>query len=163
MPATSVRRVIPLTYGWEHLPKRISTPLGPDPDRLMRQPVPGLLVDVGDGYLLFDTGFNAAIVNDPALYERFWGPAERSLGVERIVELAGAPGRDPLEGAFELVGVDPGEVVAVVVSHFHNDHAGGLRHFAERVPVHVQRREHEHAFADLAGAEQDAMHAIDFD
>jgi glyoxylase-like metal-dependent hydrolase (beta-lactamase superfamily II) len=163
MAATDVQRVIPLTFGWEHLPKRISTPLGPDPERHLRYPVPGLLVDVGDGYLLFDTGFNTTIVNDPALYERFWGPAERSLGVERIVELAGDPGRDPVESAFELVGIDPAEVVGVVISHFHNDHAGGLRLFADRVPVHVQRAEHEYAFADPARAERDAMHAIDYD
>jgi len=160
---TAVRRVIPLTFGWEHLPKAISTPKGPDPERHMRFPVPGLLVDVGDGYILLDTGFNATVVRDPYLYERYWGPPERSLGISPIVELATEGDADPLEAAFELVGVDPADVVAVVVSHFHNDHSGGLRVFADRVPVHVQRKEYDFAFADQRRAENDFMHHIDFD
>jgi len=163
MATTDVRRVIPLTYGWEHFPKCISTPRGPDPDRMMRQPVPGLLIDVGDGFVLFDTGFNAAVVRDPFLYERYWGPPERAMGLDRIVELAGPSDADPLLAAFELVEVDPADVVAVVVSHFHNDHSGGVRIFAGHVPVHVQRLEYDFAFGDPRTAETEYMHLIDVD
>ncbi|CAN5691294.1 N-acyl homoserine lactonase family protein [soil metagenome] len=160
---TDVRRVIPLTYGWEHFPKAISTPKGSDRGRVMRQPVPGLLIDVGDGYILLDTGFNAAVVRDPFLYERYWGPPQRAMGIEQIVELAGPPDRDPLLAAFELVDVDPADVVAVVVSHFHNDHSGGVRVFADHAPIHVQRREFDFAFGDPRTAENEYMHAVDFD
>ena len=41
--------------------------------------------------------------------------------------------------------VDLRDIVAVAVSHFHHDHVGGLRHFAGRVPVFVQRAEFEAA------------------
>lgn len=42
---------------------------------------------------------------------------------------------DTIERAFELVGVDPADVVGVAVSHLHYDHAGGIRWFAEHAPV----------------------------
>jgi N-acyl homoserine lactone hydrolase len=55
-------------------------------------------------------------------------------------------------------------VVAVALSHLHYDHAGGLRHFAERVPVHCQRRELEYG---LHGSRPDpqayGIFRIDFD
>ena len=61
------------------------------------------------------------------------------------------------------MGVDPRDVVAVAVSHLHNDHVGGLRHFAGRAPVHLQRAELEAALADPLRAERNAMFRIDFD
>ncbi len=163
MVHSAVKRVIPLTFGWEHIPKRISTPLAPDGDRYMAEPVPGLLVEVDGGLLLFDTGFNAAVVRDTALYERFWGMADRTLPFAPMVELAGPPDTDPLLSAFALVDVDPDEVVGVVVSHFHNDHCGGLRWFAGKVPVHVQRAEYDALMHDPVRAESMAMHQIDVD
>jgi N-acyl homoserine lactone hydrolase len=160
---SDVRQVIPLTFGWEHIPKRISTPRAPDGDRYMAEPVPGLLVEVDGGYLLFDTGFNAAIVRDAPLYERFWGDIDRRLDWAPMVELAGPPGQDPLHAAFALVGVDPADVVGVVVSHFHNDHSGGVRWFAGKAPVYVQRAEWEALRADPVHAESKAMHLVDVD
>ena len=49
------RRILPLTFGWEHLPKRVSVPLAPPPDRdlPMREPIPGVLVEVGAGFMTF--------------------------------------------------------------------------------------------------------------
>ncbi len=152
-----VTRVLPLTYGWEHLPKRTSVPRAPEAEARVsvREPVPGVLCEVEGGFVLLDTGFNGALVRDRALYQRFWGRRATKL------ELAG-PG-DPLEDAFARAGVDPRDVIAVALSHLHNDHVGGLRHFAGRVPVHVQRRELEAARADAAAAEREAMFHIDFD
>ena len=152
-----VRRVLPLTFGWEHIPRRGSMPLVSEAEGrvFLREPVPGLLLEVPDGFVLLDTGFNGALVRDRALYHRFWGRRPTKL------ELSG-PG-DPLEDAFALVGVDPRDVVAVAISHLHNDHVGGLRHFAGRVPVHLQRKELEAAQADPAAAERNAMFRIDFD
>lgn len=163
MTDSDVRRVVPLTFGWEHIPKRISTPLGPDPDRHMVEPVPGLLVEVDGGYLLFDTGFNAGVVRDAPMYERYWGAADRHVPFAPTVELAGPPDQDPLEAAFALVGVDPAEVVGVVVSHFHNDHSGGVRWFAGKAPVYVQRAEWEALRADPVKAESMAVHLVDVD
>ncbi len=57
----------------------------------------------------------------------------------------------------------PATSCAVAVSHLHNDHVGGLRHFAGRAPVHLQRKELEAALADPLAAERNAMFRIDFD
>jgi N-acyl homoserine lactone hydrolase len=81
------------------------------------------------------------------------------MGIED--ELVGDDG-DALERAFELVGVDPRDVVGVAVSHLHYDHAGGLRWFAEQAPVHCQQRELAHALVQDA-PEQQALCRIDYD
>lgn len=81
------------------------------------------------------------------------------MGVED--ELVGDHG-DSIERAFELVGVDPGEVVGVGLSHLHYDDAGGLRWFAEHAPVHCQRRELDDALS-LRAPEPAAMFRCDFD
>ena len=146
------RRVLPLTFGWEELPKAISVH-GVDPATRLREPVPGVLVEVDGGWLLLDTGLNAPLVRDPALYKRFHG---HGVNAELL------PGNDdPLHAAFARVGVDPADVVSVALSHLHNDHAGGLRWFAGEVPVHCQRRELEFGLSHRA--EQHAVFRIDFD
>ena len=150
---TGVRRVVPLTFGWEHLPKSISVHGAPADVRL-REPVPGVLLEVDGGWFLLDTGFNTPILLDEQLRRRM-----HHMGIED--ELVGDAG-DSVERAFEHVGVDPGEVVGVALSHLHYDHAGGLRWFAEHAPVHCQRRELVHALAQEA-PEPQAMCRIDFD
>ena len=160
MADKGVRRVVPMVFGWEHIPLWISMPLVEDSRRetMMREPGPGLLLEVDGGWFLVDSGFNTPLVRDPSLYQRFWGEAP----VE--VELAGPADRDPLEAAFELAGVDPRDVVGVCVSHVHNDHSGGIRHFAGQCPIYIQREEYQSAMTtDVAALEQDAMFRIDWD
>ena len=124
----------------------------------MREPVPGLLLEVDGGWLLVDSGFNAPLVKDRSHYDRYWGNPHVTP------ELAGPRDADPLESAFALAGVDPRDVVGVCISHFHNDHVGGVRHFAGKVPVYVQRAEYEAANADQRRAElTGAMFRIDWD
>ena len=108
-----VTRVLPLTFGWEHLPRRASMPLVPEPAGrvFLREPVPGLLLEVEGGFVLVDTGFNGALVRDRALYQRFWGRRPAKL------ECSGTG--DPLEDAFALVRVDPRDALAVALSHLH--------------------------------------------
>ncbi len=149
-----------MVFGWEHLPLWISLPLAEDPRRetLVREPVPGLLLEVDGGWFLVDSGFNTPLVRDPALYRRFWGDAPVD------VELAGPADRDPLEAAFELAGVDPRDVVGVCISHFHNDHSGGLRHFTGQCPVYIQRAEYEMGMSgDPNELEVAAMFRLDWD
>ena len=125
-----MRRVVLLTLGWEDLPKSVSVH-GAPPEERLREPVPGVLLQCDGGWLLLDTGFNPALIRDPALRRRFHGdPAFRPV-------LPG-PG-EPLEEALADAGIGMDEITRVAVSHLHNDHAGGLRHFAGRVPVHAQR------------------------
>ncbi len=151
-----VRRLVPLTFGWEDLPKSISVH-GADPSIRLREPVPGVLCQVDGGWLLLDTGFNDPLIRDPLLYARFHG---RNHDI-RAELLPGDP--SSLEAAFELVGVEPDDVSVVAVSHLHNDHAGGLRHFAGRVPVHCQRRELDYGLHNHPAAEEHGIFRIDFD
>jgi len=154
-PTTSgARRVVPLTYGWEVLPLSVSIH-GADPSIRLREPVPGVLVEVDGGWILLDTGFNTTLIRDRWLHRRFHGdPA-------MVSELA--PGDEPLLAAFDLVGVDPGDVIAVALSHLHSDHAGGLRLFAREVPVFCQRRELEYGLRPTAEPERHGMWRVNYD
>jgi glyoxylase-like metal-dependent hydrolase (beta-lactamase superfamily II) len=148
------RRIILLTLGWEELPKSVSVEGAPEEERL-REPVPGVLVQADGGWVLLDTGFNAALVTDPALCERFHGDP-------LIQPVLPGPG-EPLEEALDAAGVDLADIRAVAVSHLHNDHAGGLKHFAGRVPVHIQRAELEYGMSSPPGPESNGIFRVDFD
>src|SRR6478672_11352408 len=77
--AVGVRRIVLLTLGWEDLPKSISVH-GAPPEQRMREPTPGVLLECDGGWLLLDTGFNTALIRDPALRRRFFGdPAYRPV------------------------------------------------------------------------------------
>ena len=119
--SAGVRRVIPLTLGWEDLPKSVSVEGAPD-DQMLREPVPGVLLLCDGGWLLLDTGFNTALITDPALRARFHGDP-------LVQPVLPGPG-EPLAEALGAVGVDLADIHAVAVSHLHYDHAGGLKHFA---------------------------------
>jgi N-acyl homoserine lactone hydrolase len=151
-----VRRVVPLTFGWEDLPKTISIH-GADPSIRVREPVPGILLELDGGWMLLDTGFNDPLVRDPQLYQRFHGG---NHGIH--AELLPGP-NDTLEQAFEIVGVHPDDVAVVALSHLHNDHAGGLRHFTGRVPVHCQRKELDYGLGNHPDPEHHGFIRIDYD
>jgi glyoxylase-like metal-dependent hydrolase (beta-lactamase superfamily II) len=151
--ADGVRRVIPLTFGWEHIPKSISVH-GADPTVRLREPVPGVLLEVDGGWFLLDTGFNTPILLDQLLRRRMV-----HMSIED--ELVGMEG-DAIEAAFAFVDVDPADVVAVAVSHLHYDHAGGIRWFSEHAPIHCQQRELEDALTQTK-PEELALCRIDFD
>ncbi|MCW2936771.1 MAG: beta-lactamase protein [Actinomycetia bacterium] len=87
----------------------------------------------------------AAVFGDPALR-----PVIPGLG-------------EPLEEALDAAGINVAAVHAVAVSHLHWDHAGGLRHFAGRVPVHAQRAELDFAMAPGLEPEQYGMFRVDYD
>lgn len=149
-----VRRVVLLTLGWEDLPLSVSIH-GAPPDQRILEPVPGVLLQCDAGWLLVDTGFNPALITDAQLRRRFHGdPAFRPV-------LPG-PG-EPLEEALAGAGIAMEEIVEVAVSHLHNDHAGGLRHFAGRTPVHAQRAELAYGLSEGDGPERNGIFRVDFD
>jgi N-acyl homoserine lactone hydrolase len=139
---TGVRRVVPLTLGWAELPLSYSLH-GADPAVRLREPVPGVLLDTEDGWVLLDTGFNPALLRDPLLRSRF-----HPVGGAIHAYLPAGDGH-PLEAAIEEVGLALEDVAVVALSHLHNDHAGGVGLFAQRgVPVHVQAAELAYALHD---------------
>ena len=148
-----VRRVVPLTLGWIDLPRHVL--VQDESDEQVRVPVPGVLLQADGGWLLLDTGFNTALITDAALRRRFHGiPVMRPI--------IPGPG-EPLDEALDKAGVDIGDIRAVAVSHLHWDHAGGLRHFAGRVPVHIQRAELEFATQPGPVPERRGMFRVDYD
>lgn len=149
-----VRRIILLTLGWEELPKSVSVH-GADPALRLREPVPGVLLQTDGGWLLLDTGFNTALIRDPALYRRFFP----SVAYKPVLP---GPG-EPIEEGLAAVGVDIDDIHAVALSHLHHDHAGGVKLFAGRVPVHAQRRELEYGLKPGPEPERHAMARVDYD
>jgi glyoxylase-like metal-dependent hydrolase (beta-lactamase superfamily II) len=151
--SAGVRRIVPLTLGWEDLPTSVSIHGGPA-ERL-REPVPGLLLLSDGGWLLLDTGFNTALIRDPALRSRYHGDP-------LIQPVLPGPG-EPLEEALGEAGIEIGNIHAVAVSHLHNDHAGGLKHFAGRVPVHIQQAELRYGTSGHPEPERNGMFRVDYD
>ncbi|WP_193043553.1 N-acyl homoserine lactonase family protein [Mycolicibacterium baixiangningiae] len=151
---SGVRRVILLTLGWEDLPKSVSVH-GASATEQLREPVPGVLLQTDGGWVLLDTGFNTALIRDPYLRRRFYP------SVEYQPVLPG-PG-EPIEESLADIGVDVDDIHLVAVSHLHTDHAGGLKLFAGRVPVHAQRRELEYGLSNHPAPEQHAIFRVDFD
>ena len=153
---TKAERVFLLTLGWEYLPKAWSVH-GWDPTEFLTEPVPAVVVETDEGYALLDTGFNPALIHDKALYDRFHG---RVNGVRAVLP----PGdEDPLLVALEAINVSLKDIKAVAVSHLHNDHAGGLRHFIQDVPIFVQQRELDFGLFDFPKAEENGVFRVDFD
>ncbi len=100
--SAGVRRIVPLTLGWADLPRSVSVE-GASDQQMLREPVPGLLLLCDGGWLLLDTGYNVALITDPALRARFHGdplvqPVLPGPG-EPLPEALGAarrrPGRHP--------------------------------------------------------------------
>ncbi len=149
-----VRRIVLLTLGWEDLPKSVSVE-GASDEQMLREPVPGVLLLCDGGWLLLDTGFNTALIADPALRARFHGDP-------LVQPVLPGPG-EPLPEALNAAGVDLADVHAVAASHLHNDHAGGLKHFAGRVPVHIQRAELDYGMSAPPGPEDNGIFRVDFD
>ncbi|MBX7450306.1 N-acyl homoserine lactonase family protein [Mycolicibacterium sp. 3033] len=151
---SGVRRIVLLTLGWEDLPKSVSVHGAPSDIRL-REPVPGVLLQTDGGWVLLDTGFNTALIRDPYLRRRYYPSVEYQ-------PLLPGPG-EPIEESLSDIGIDVDDIAVVAVSHLHTDHAGGLKLFAGKVPVHAQRREVEYGLANHPEPERHAIFRVDFD
>ncbi|CAN5695903.1 N-acyl homoserine lactonase family protein [soil metagenome] len=151
---SKVRRIVLLTLGWEDLPKSVSVHGAPS-DVTMREPVPGVLLQTDGGWVLLDTGFNTALIRDPYLHRRYYPTVEYQ-------PLLPGPG-EPIEESLADIGIDIDDIHLVGLSHLHTDHAGGLKLFAGKVPVHTQRRELEYGLSNHPEPEKHAIFRVDFD
>ena len=88
------------------------------------------------GWVLFDTGGHPSLAEDASLK---LGPEAANWRVELTPS-------DGIVQQLERLGLVPGDLAAVVMSHLHFDHAGGLEFIAD-VPVHVQALELDNALA----------------
>lgn len=145
-----------LQYGAERVPRSLSLRGGTSD--LGWEPLYGVLVDTGEGWVLFDTGmgrdaldadetqdsYRAAAVDagaDPdrptwSLHPEPPDPARWNWGLDG----------DPLVSALAGVGLAVGDLSLAVISHLHLDHSGGIPLLAEAgVPVAIHRAELEFA------------------
>ena len=80
----------------------------------IRLPVMAFLIQTDDGYILFDTGCRHDSMDG------YWSPK-----ITNSYTLVQTPAQR-LEAQLALCGVTPEEISAVVLSHLHFDHTGGL-------------------------------------
>jgi glyoxylase-like metal-dependent hydrolase (beta-lactamase superfamily II) len=101
-----------------------------------RLPISCYLIEHPDGAIVVDTG-ESSHVNDPG-YLPWWHPVMRSLS-----RFAVAP-EEEIGPQLRALGHSPRSISKVVMTHMHDDHAGGLSHFPG---VEVLMTEREAAMA----------------
>ena len=82
-------------------------------------PTPSFLIEHPKGLVLFDSGCNPKILDDPIAY---WGPIAANMPFQWTKS-------ETLDKQIERVGYKTSDVKYVVLSHGHLDHAGGLAYF----------------------------------
>lgn len=145
-----------LTVGWVDLPKSYSVN-NYSPDEIIREPVPAVLVETVEGWVLLDTGYNKALIEDVALYNRFHGR------FESVKPVLPQYHRDPLLDILERLNVRPSEISKIAISHLHSDHSGGIRNFSHATPIYLQKEEKEFAFGDQVRSESEGYARVDYD
>lgn len=104
-------------------------------------PTHAVLVDHPDGRILWDTSC-------PRDWEERWGPT----GLQEFFPYDGVGEEEYLDSRLTQLGLAPGDVDVVVMSHLHFDHAGNLRAFADagaRLICHAREYEHAYSFDGL--------------
>ena len=147
---TKVKRLYVLLCGYEFLPKSVSVQGGSDA-LILSEPICTYLLDTEEGFVLIDCALNLDVVRDPRSAEAEYG---RHVYPTLPVVL---PGHE-LIAQLAALGVAPSDVRHVILSHFHIDHTGELRHF-RHARVSIQAREHAWAF----GAPKIAVRLADYD
>ena len=151
-----VNRVFMLTVGWEDLPKSWSVH-GVDPEIRLVEPVPVVLIESIDGWVMLDTGFNKALIEDPALYRRFHSKFNLIKPILPSYEV------DPLLDALDRLDIAIDDISVVALSHLHNDHAGGIRHFSGGTTIVIQEDELAFGLGDQARSQAHGLARVDYD
>lgn len=154
--SSGVRQVYILTVGWVEMPKSYSV-FGLVSDEMIKEPVPVVLVETVEGWVMFDTGYNKMLLEDPALYKRFHGRFQLIKPEIPKYEF------DPLLDILGGLNIRPDEISKVALSHLHNDHSGGIRNFSDSALIYIQEKELQFAFSDQARSDSEGYARIDYD
>jgi glyoxylase-like metal-dependent hydrolase (beta-lactamase superfamily II) len=130
--------------GWPVAAAGTSTVSEPNPDSPRRRVaiIAALIEHPKAGPILFDTG---AAPN----YAELWPPI-----VQELFSIAGYEAEHHLDAAIQAAGYGIDDIRAIVLSHLHLDHAGGLELFRDRdIPVYVHGDELRNAFYAIATGE----------
>ncbi|MCB1486469.1 MAG: N-acyl homoserine lactonase family protein [Bauldia sp.] len=137
---TAIKRLFVLLCGFEIIPKTISTR-----DRgerfIISVPITAYLLDTTEGWVLFDTGLDAANLREPRLTELYTSKGWDPPPVVR-------PSHD-LASQLAAIGISFADIGHVILSHLHADHSGHLKHL-RHARVTIQRREYDYAFSGKA-------------
>jgi N-acyl homoserine lactone hydrolase len=115
---------VALTTSWRegvgHGSRRLANALL---DRDWTEPLPiyAFAIEHPEGVIVVDTGETARVA-EPGYFPR-WQPVFRLAVRERVEP------EQEIGPQLERLGIRPGDVRRVVMSHLHTDHAGGLHHF----------------------------------
>jgi N-acyl homoserine lactone hydrolase len=136
---TDVRRLYILLCGYEFI-RKSGCIRGERPNIVLAVPICCYLLDTGRGFAMVDTGLDSRRLADPlaaiAIFRDATFPAPPVVLPEHEV---------PAQLA--ALGVAPGDIREVVLSHAHGDHTGHLRDFPN-ARITIQRQEYEAAFSD---------------
>ncbi|WDL96240.1 N-acyl homoserine lactonase family protein [Alicyclobacillus sp. ALC3] len=113
---------------------------------IVELPVWVYLIETTDGPILIDSGMPDECIDRPDLLA---DPDHREQAPEIVPQMAAG---DSVLSALARANLGPSDLLCVVSTHWHFDHAGGNRHFPTTKVV-VQRAEYE-AFFSLPAKEQ---------
>ena len=118
--------------------------------RSWSQPLPinVFVIEHQDGLVLFDTGQDRDSITDPHYF-----PAGLTGAMYRRTARADIPEDQTLTGQLSRLGYHPSDVSAVILSHLHQDHIGGLAELPN-AHIYVSRAEWDtlsEPRAELAG------------
>jgi glyoxylase-like metal-dependent hydrolase (beta-lactamase superfamily II) len=133
-------RMFLLDLGTEFVPKSVS--VAGAPRTTIACPVIGIAVETAQGWVLLESGFSRAFLDDVGAQQTVYRGGPHAVGPPSV-----EPSREPLVEALRGgVGLEVGELAVACVSHLHCDHTGGLPLLAQAgVPVAVHRDELEFA------------------
>lgn len=130
---TSVRRFFPLLTAIHSYDKSFST-RGRGAGTIIQAPILAYLVETSSGRLLVDVGCDYRKLADAALRARWYDRPESPLPAPSMSEEQRIP------RYLERLGLAPRDVDAVILTHLHFDHAGGLCDFGH-ADVFLHERE----------------------
>jgi len=140
---TDIRKLYILLCGYEII-RKSGCIRGGQPNIVLALPICCYLMETARGFVMFDTGLNSQHLSDVmasrARYvnDKFPAPPVLLPEHEIMPQLA-------------ALGVEPKDIVEIVLSHAHGDHTGHLRDFPN-ARVTIQKMEYDAAFADIGRA-----------